>query len=248
MDVRRAARQLDERLRAAGTPERAEGEKRYLKSDLEFYGVRLAEIRAAAKDTFAGAEDHDALIALVEELWRKPIFERRMAAALGLEVKRKELDPADLPLIERLLRESKTWALVDWIAVKALGSLVQTHPKTLKTMDRWATDEDFWIRRSALLSQREPLINGASFDAFTRYADPMLGETEFFIRKAIGWVLRDVSRRRPEEVWAWIAPRAHRASGVTMREVVKYLGAERADSLMQAYRSKTPLDRDQISR
>jgi 3-methyladenine DNA glycosylase AlkD len=65
----------------------------------------------------------------------------------------------------------------------------------------------------------------------------MIEEKEFFIRKAIGWVLRETSKKRPDEVYAWLAPRTHRASGVTMREAVKYLDDRRATTLMDAYRS-----------
>jgi 3-methyladenine DNA glycosylase AlkD len=64
----------------------------------------------------------------------------------------------------------------------------------------------------------------------------MLDKTEFFIRKAIGWVLRETSKTRPDEVYRWIGPRTHRASCVTMREAVKYLDAARAERLMQAYK------------
>ena len=62
---------------------------------------------------------------------------------------------------------------------------------------------------------------GGDWDRFTRYADLMLAEREFWIRKAIGWVLRDTGRRRPELVAAWVLPRASRMSGVTRREVAK---------------------------
>ena len=68
----------------------------------------------------------------------------------------------------------------------------------------------------------------------------MLDEREFFIRKAIGWVLREAGKRRPEEVAAWLAPRTDRASGVTMREAVKYLPPEVGRSLMSAYREPRP--------
>ncbi len=64
----------------------------------------------------------------------------------------------------------------------------------------------------------------------------MLEEREFFIRKAIGWVLRDTSRRRPELVFDWLAPRAGRASGVTLREAVKYLTPEQRQAIERARR------------
>jgi 3-methyladenine DNA glycosylase AlkD len=68
----------------------------------------------------------------------------------------------------------------------------------------------------------------------------MLDEKEFFIRKAIGWVLREAGRRRPDEVAAWLGPRTHRASGVTMREAVKRLAPADAERLMTAYRERRP--------
>jgi 3-methyladenine DNA glycosylase AlkD len=62
----------------------------------------------------------------------------------------------------------------------------------------------------------------------------MLDETEFFIRKAIGWVLRDTARRRPELVFEWLLPRARRASGVTLREAVKPLSAQQRAAVLAA--------------
>jgi 3-methyladenine DNA glycosylase AlkD len=107
-------------------------------------------------------------------------------------------------------------------------------------MDRWATDDDFWIRRSSLLAELRSIRAGAGLDRFLARADRMLEEREFFIRKAIGWVLREAGRRRPDEVASWLAPRTHRSSGVTMREAVKRLPAADAERLMTAYRAGRP--------
>jgi len=67
----------------------------------------------------------------------------------------------------------------------------------------------------------------------------MLAEREFFIRKAIGWVLRETGKRQPDLVATWLAPRAARASGVTMREAVKWLPADQRDTLMAAYQTRS---------
>ena len=102
-------------------------------------------------------------------------------------------------------------------------------------------DEDFWIRRSALLALLVPLRRGGGDpDRFFRYADRLLAEREFFVRKAIGWVLREAGKRRPAEVAAWLGPRTHRASGVTMREAVKYLSEADRAALLTAYRARRP--------
>ena len=104
-----------------------------------------------------------------------------------------------------------------------------------RVLERWAIDEDFWIRRSALLAHLVPLRQGrGDFDRFSRFADAMLEEKEFFIRKAIGWVLRDTSRKRPDLVYDWILPRAHRTSGVTIREAVKRLSTEQREAVLAA--------------
>ena len=72
---------------------------------------------------------------------------------------------------------------------------------------------------------------GGDFVRFGRYADAMLDEREFFIRKAIGWVLRDTGRKRPDLVYEWLLPRAARASGVTIREAVKPLSPAQRDAI-----------------
>jgi 3-methyladenine DNA glycosylase AlkD len=215
---------IESRLRAAGTSARAQREKQYLKSSLEHLGATVGAVRSEAKRAAKELSSREELIALASALWDKPVHERRTATAFLLHI-RADLaqPPADIVLIERLIRESKTWALVDVLAGDALGALLLRHPQAEQQIDAWAADEDFWVRRAALLSQRKPLKAGASFERFAGYADRMLEEREFFVRKAIGWVLRETGRRRPEEVVAWLLPRAHRASGVTLREAVKYL-------------------------
>ena len=215
-------------------------EKKYLKSDLEFYGASMGTIRKIVK-TFLrdhASITHDDLIGIVLELWSQPIFERRIAAVVLLESCPALLSPHDIPVIEQLIRASRTWALVDGLAVKVTGELVLRHPAALQALDRWATDDDMWIRRSVLLAHLKLLREKEGFSSFCRYADSMLSEREFFIRKAIGWVLREVAKRSPDDVFHWLAPRTHIASGVTMREATKYLDSVQREQLMTGYRGK----------
>jgi 3-methyladenine DNA glycosylase AlkD len=238
VDVAKLARTIETELRRSGSPERAEGEKSYLKSDMHFLGATLADIRRVTRQAATGL-DRDGAVRLAEELWSAPTFERRMAAALILYLHADDLRSEDLRLIERLIRESGTWALVDVLSGDVVGEM-GLHLRVRRTLDRWARDDDFWVRRSSLLAELTPLKHGAPFEPFARRADAMLDETEFFIRKAIGWVLRETSKKRHDEVYRWIAPRTHRASGVTMREAVKYLDATRAERLMRAYKEGRP--------
>jgi len=220
------AARIETTLAPLGTPERAVSEKAYLKSELVHLGVTVPVVRQAIK-AIVHAEpglDHDALVIAIEAMWARGIFELRSSAVELLVLRRDVLGAADMPLLERLLRESKTWALVDFLSTAVVGELVVAHPALARTLDRWAKDDDFWIRRAAMLSLLVPMRKGGGdFDRFARYADAMLEEKEFFIRKAIGWILREVSRKRPQLVVDWLAPRAHRASGLTLREATRHL-------------------------
>ena len=168
----------------------------------------------------------------------KILFERRMIAVLLLEAFEPLLRPADMKLLERLVRESKTWAFVDELAIAIVGPLVERSPALLRVLDRWATDDDFWLRRCAMLALLRPLRRGeGDFARFTRYAEAMLNDREFFIRKAIGWVLRETAKKRPDLVYQWLLPRCAIASGVTVREAVKYLSTQQRADVLKAYGS-----------
>lgn len=239
MDAAHVAREIEVELGRAGDSGRAGHEKAYLKSELRHFGASVPVIRRVAKDAFAEhVSAREELLRLVEALWVRPVHECRMAAVELLELGAGLLEHGDLQLVERLLRESRTWALVDGLAASVAGSLVERYPELGGTLDRWAVDDDFWIRRSALLALLAPLRRGeGDFDRFSRYAEGMLDEREFFIRKAIGWVVRETGRRRPDVVYAWLEPRTARASGVTVREAVKYLSDEQRESILSSCRA-----------
>jgi 3-methyladenine DNA glycosylase AlkD len=229
------AADLEQALRAVGTPERAAGSAAYLKSSLEFIGATVPQTRSAVRDflrshpELSGAD----VRGLAVVLWDVPIFERRAAAVMLLVEDLARSEPADLNLVERMLRESETWALVDPLSCDVSGGLVQRFPELSATLDRWATDDNFWLRRAALLSLLIPLRRGTGdWERFVRLAEPMLAEREFFIRKALGWVLRETGKRRPELVAEWLRPRAARVSRLTLREAIKPLPPEIAAEML----------------
>lgn len=237
VNVEALAEAIDAELRAGGSPERAEKEKAYLKSDLRHYGTSVPAIRAVAKaiSRQQPALAHDQLAGLVDTLWSEPVHERRMASVELLDLFCDRLGPSDAVLLERLLRESRTWALADGLAASVVGGLVERHPDLGAVLDRWSTDSDLWLRRSAMLALLIPLRQGSGdFERFGRYANAMLEERDYFIGKAIGWVLRDTARKRPDLVYEWLLPRAARASGVTIREAVKPLTAAQRAAILAA--------------
>jgi 3-methyladenine DNA glycosylase AlkD len=224
--LERIAAELVQALQSAGTAERAEQERAYLKSSLQFLGVSVPATRAAVRDLLRAHRELSAadVRQLAVILWDSPVFERRSAAVMLLVADASRAEPTDMALVERFLRDSQTWALVDPLSCDVSGALVVRFRELGETLDRWAVDENFWLRRAALLSLLVPLRRGGGdWDHFTRLAEPMLGEREFFIRKAIGWVLRETGKRRPELVEQWLRSRAARVSRLTLREAIKPL-------------------------
>ncbi len=228
-------------MRPLADADRAVQEKRYLKSDLEFLGVSLPAIRQAVTEkarAYPGLGRADA-IAWARALWREPVHERRSAAIEILRRYVTELRPADLELVEAWVRAARGWAYVDPLAGDIAGRIALRHPQAWPLIDRWARDEDFWVRRAALLTLLPGIRQGRpERERFERYATPMLTEKEFFIRKAIGWVLRETSKKNPAYVAAWTGRHLDRMSGVTFREAVRRLPAEQAAPLRSAYKNR----------
>lgn len=215
--------ELDAALRLRAVPGRAEQERRYLKSDRVHLGAPVPAVRAAAK---AWARAHrptpEAALALAVRLWSTGVYEH---ASAGLEVLRTvRLDPSALPVLEDLLRRARTWALVDVIAPELVGPLLVRHPEARPVLDRWVADPDPWVRRAALLADLLELRRGrGDWEGWTRRADRLLDDPSFWIRKAIGWVARDVSKVSPARVVAWLEPRASRLAGLSFREATRAL-------------------------
>ena len=227
--------ELERDLRAIGDVERARGAKAYLKSDLEFIGVAATPLREVARYFLDRHPGYDRfwLTELVRLLWDRPVFELKAVAVAVLERNVRMLEVTDLELVELFLRRSYTWALVDWLCTKVAAPLVEREPAaTEPTLRRWSTDDDFWIRRASMLAQLPGLrAGGGDFELFAALASSMVGEKEFFIRKAIGWVLRDVSKKRPGLTYSFLIEHIEKVAGLTFREGSKYLPEEQRAEL-----------------
>src|SRR5207237_5399953 len=154
------------------------------------------------------------------------VHELRASAIGVLESSHRTLVDRDLPWVITLVRKSKSWAYVDWIAPPVIGNVIARDPRARKRLAVWAKDEDFWVRRAALLAEHAALLcGGGDFALWSRLAAPMLDEREFFIRKAIGWVLREVSKKRPALAYEFLRKHQDRVSRLSLQEGAKYLPA-----------------------
>jgi len=228
-----------DRLRRAGSAARATGEKAYLKSDLRFWGTGQEPIRAAVRDYSRAHSDltRAELRAVGEALYATRVHELRASAIGVLERNRETLIDRDLPWLIGLVRQSRSWAYVDWLAPKVIGDVIARDPRSRKRLSVWAKDDDFWVRRAALLAEHDALRSGGGdFALWSRIAASMLDEREFFIRKAIGWVLREVSKQRPDLTFEFLRKHRERVSRLSLLEGAKYLPAAKRRALGLSHR------------
>ena len=172
---------------------------------------------------------------LVEALWQGASFEERVLATDILVFSKAKFNESDLSKIERLVKECKGWALLDNLVIPIMPYFLKKYPKTNQVLKKWIQDKDFWVRRSALLSQllffRKNI--GGNRDLFFKMAKSQFDENwidkiyldklqnkraRFFIRKAIGWVLREMSQKQPEVVFQFLKENKNQMSGLSFRE------------------------------
>lgn len=208
-------------------PTRAKGEKRYLKSPLEHYGVTVPALRKLAKIWLMEHRNFTLpqIIPVCEKLWQGESHEERMLAIFLLVYQVDELTYHDLPIIEHMVRTATGWAQLDMIAAWLCGRLFEDDSTRMTiVMRRWIKDDNFWVQRAALLTLLGPVRKDPSnFLLFTELATPLLPEKEFFIRKAIGWVLRELAKLQPELVYDYVKEHHHAMSGLTYREATRKL-------------------------
>jgi 3-methyladenine DNA glycosylase AlkD len=221
-------RALRNRLKAAGDPKRAKAQQAYMKSAMPYAGVPMSDVRSIARDVLGELEFDNAAhwMETIRALWRAAqVREERYAAiALARSPRHRALrTPAALPLYEELIVTGAWWDFVDEIASHLVGELLTRYPKPLrKTLTAWSRDDDLWKRRTAIIAQLG--FKGATDAALLfRWIEPSLSSNEFFLRKAIGWALREYSKSAPDVVRRYVAERVDMLSPLSRREALKVI-------------------------
>ena len=213
-------------LRAAADPRRAPEMQRYLKTTMPVLGVTTPERNAVYRRVFpkVALPDAAAWRALCLGLFRAATYREEWwaAAALAGEKRAASLrDLAALPMYEEMIVTSAWWDVVDDIATHRLSELVRLFPAPAKrTMRAWSRDRSLWKRRSAILCQ---IPMKAETDLGLLYAviEPSLSSKEFFLRKAIGWALRQYAWTDADEVVRYVEAHRMQLSGLSAREALK---------------------------
>ena len=231
--------------------EKAKKQKQYLYSDLKHYGIDTwthGKFYKQYKKEIAKWTKAQALNA-VKDLWKNPVHEQRSLAISILNTHSDKLTPKDMPLIEKLMRESKGWAFLDSTIIPIMPVLLEKYPELYEYLKKWIRDDDFWVRRSAMLAQvlffRKG--KGGNKELFFEFARSQFDETwinekyptkgaaaspetkllnkraKFFIRKAIGWTLREMGNANPEAAYKFLKAHKDEMSGLSFRDGSKRL-------------------------
>ena len=216
-------------LRERADPVRAAGAGAYLKSTIPCLGVRVPEVRQIVSAAAAGTpfDSPDQLRATALELWRGAAAREERYAAIDLTANRMVSgDMGMLPAYEEFIRSGAWWDLVDGTVGRLCGLLQANRTEMTAVLLGWSTDADLWIRRAAILSQ---LKAKAATDAalLARIVEANLADPEFFVRKAIGWALREYGKTDPAWVAAFVASHAAAISPLSRREAVRHLAPVR---------------------
>jgi 3-methyladenine DNA glycosylase AlkD len=218
---------IRQQLRALADPKRAEGEKKYLKSPMKHYGLTVPQLHKIAKNWVKenSALSIDEVINFIHDLWESEWHEERWLATDILTERRGDLTMTHLPEVEHMVKTAIGWAQLDDIAAWLVGTLYEKDPVRMSQVFRkWITENNFWVQRAALLGQLVPLREGrGDFALFRELSTPLLTEKEFFIRKAIGWVLRERAKKNPLDTFSYVKKYGHQMSGLTYREATRRL-------------------------
>ena len=225
-DVAGMVRQIEAALRPLSDAVQAVPMRAYMLDQFAFLGLRATPRRQALRGLprlkgWLASE----LLALAEALWDLPEREFQYVAVDLLSKHHQQLDLDSLPRLLQLVQRKSWWDTVDGLA-GVVGDIV-LQARALRVgqtaMDACLVHSNLWVRRVAMLHQlgwKEQTDEAR----LLRYALALAPETDFFIRKAIGWALRDYARTSPESVRLFLTTYAPHLSGLTRREAGKHLG------------------------
>jgi 3-methyladenine DNA glycosylase AlkD len=226
-----AAGHIDIRARSlladAGDQERAAQMAAYMKTGMPMYGVpspaRTTIVRTLAREFPATTRsEYDGG---VRALWRGTHREEKYLAIAYARSFPRYVTLSSVGMYRMMIIQGAWWDLVDEIATHLVGGvLMNQRERFMPTIERWTTSKDMWLRRTAIISQlrhkdeTDVTLLGTACTA-------NLSDTDFFIRKAIGWALREYAKTDPEWVVAYVSNHADEMSGLTRREATKHLGS-----------------------
>jgi 3-methyladenine DNA glycosylase AlkD len=197
----------------------------YMRHQFEYFGITLPGQRLVAKAALAGVgkPTEADLRALATACWSRTQREYRYVACDYLRRHVRVCGPGFLPFVGELIGDRPWWDVVDTLASHVVGPLVKSHPTLVATMDEWLAGEDMWLTRTAILHQLG-YKQDTNVELLFRYCLARADHRDFFIRKAIGWALRQYAWTDPDTVRTFVLANEARLAPLSVREALKNIG------------------------
>lgn len=211
---------------AAADPERAARMRAYMKDVAPFLGLASPDRRPLSRTVLAGtARPGEAdCAAIAVRCWELPEREYQYFAVDYLRHHVRNCSAGFLPLARHLVETRPWWDTVDGLAAHVVGPLVAADRDLAAQMDVWIDDDNLWIARTALLHQLR-YKDATDRDRLFAYCRRRAAHPDFFIRKAIGWCLREYAKTDPGAVRAFVRHERGLLSPLSEREALKNIGA-----------------------
>lgn len=213
------AARIQEALQPLADSGRAKAMASYMKGKFHFLGIQTPPRRQAALPLIRAFTGNP--VDTARQLWALSTREYQYVAVDLLRRQNKRLTASDLPALEALVQDKSWWDTVDGLA-PTIGAIVAREPQLVSRMDALIEAPDFWLRRVALLHQLDWKENTDQARLFA-YCLHCADEREFFIRKAVGWALRQYARTNPAAVRHFLDTHRQKLSGLSFREAAKHL-------------------------
>jgi len=215
---------INENLEKIADSNKAKGMQAYMKTTQEFYGVQAGPRRKVFKTVARNFQNitRQEYEQIIFELWNGHYREEMYQALEVAEHYKSYLDIKSWPIYERLVKSAFNWDTLDWIAGKLVSPLILMHRELEQTLVKWSNSDNFWVRRASLLAHLHHK-DKTNTQLLAQTILKLSHEQEFFIRKAIGWILRDYSYSNPEWVLAFVEKHHRELSGLSKREALKQI-------------------------
>ncbi len=198
---------LKRQLKKLSNKQFAEDIKRYIKSPYEFYGIRVPELRTLAKRLHEEHEIKD-FYKVFNKLWESGYHEEMSLAIYTLQLYKEEFDLHTWKFLKTKLPDMKTWDQIDIVGTNITGYILSKYPKLEKEIIRMSKSKNMWMRRLAIVSTL-PLIKKADIKLAMELAEHYVHDSEDYIQKATGWMLREAAKQKPEVVKRFVLKHIH---------------------------------------
>ena len=210
---------------SADNPKIAAPMSAYMKNHFPFHGITSQHRTELLKDLLSkeNLPEHNDLPLICRQLWQLPQREYTYAALTLMTKFHKKLTPTDIPWLIYLVTQKSWWDSVDTLAGSVLSTLVNRLPDTLwPNFEPLISADNFWLNRTAIIVQLK-MRDKTDTDFLTAAILPHMHNKEFFLRKAIGWSLRQYARHNPQWVIDFVQQHQELLSGLSKREALKRL-------------------------